>query len=103
MEPKCSNLWCVLVFASLMATLSSGSLSAKYYASTCPKLLSIVRSEVVKAVDKEYRMGASLLRLHFHDCFVNACDLSLTHSVVYIFLMCVNKIKEKKNYILSIF
>uniref|UniRef100_A0A9I9DLR9 Peroxidase n=1 Tax=Cucumis melo TaxID=3656 RepID=A0A9I9DLR9_CUCME len=77
MEPKCSNLWCVLVFASLMATLSSGSLSAKYYASTCPKLLSIVRSEVVKAVDKEYRMGASLLRLHFHDCFVNGCDASV--------------------------
>uniref|UniRef100_A0A0A0LVN5 Peroxidase n=1 Tax=Cucumis sativus TaxID=3659 RepID=A0A0A0LVN5_CUCSA len=74
MGPNCSNLWCVLVFASLV-TLSSGSLSAKFYASTCPKLLSIVRSEVVKAVDKEYRMGASLLRLHFHDCF--GCDASV--------------------------
>ena len=30
----------------------------------------IVKSVVEKAVMKEARMAASLLRLHFHDCFV---------------------------------
>ncbi|CAI0452224.1 unnamed protein product [Linum tenue] len=52
-------------------------LSVDFYASTCPKLAQIVRKEVVNAVKAEMRMAASLLRLHFHDCFVNGCDGSL--------------------------
>ncbi|KAK1258014.1 Peroxidase 52 [Acorus gramineus] len=44
---------------------------------SCPKLLSIVRSTMSQAVNKERRMGASILRLFFHDCFVNGCDASI--------------------------
>lgn len=36
-----------------------------------------MRSVVAKAVARETRMAASLLRLHFHDCFVQGCDGSL--------------------------
>ncbi|OIT27922.1 PREDICTED: suberization-associated anionic peroxidase-like [Nicotiana attenuata] len=37
-------------------------------------VFSAVRGVVDSAIDTERRMGASLIRLHFHDCFVDGCD-----------------------------
>lgn len=42
----------------------------QFYDHSCPRALEIVKSVVAKAVAKEARMAASLLRLEFHDCFV---------------------------------
>ncbi|XP_031095499.1 peroxidase 72-like [Ipomoea triloba] len=53
------------------------SLYPQYYEKSCPRALEIVRFEVAKAVAKEARMAASLLRLAFHDCFVQGCDASI--------------------------
>lgn len=63
-------------------TLNAGGatyvpLSPHFYGYSCPRALDIVRSVVARAVDREPRMAASLLRLHFHDCFVKGCDASL--------------------------
>ncbi|XP_075633912.1 peroxidase 59-like [Castanea sativa] len=52
-------------------------LTPDFYESACPNLQDIVWYEVEKAFFEENRMAASLLRLHFHDCFVNGCDGSL--------------------------
>ncbi|KAK6924415.1 hem peroxidase, partial [Dillenia turbinata] len=49
----------------------------QFYDHSCPKAQEIVESVVAKAVAQETRMAASLLRLHFHDCFVKGCDASL--------------------------
>lgn len=54
-----------------------GYLYPQFYQHSCPKVEEIVRSVVAKAVAKEARMAASLLRLEFHDCFVKGCDASL--------------------------
>ncbi|RWR81237.1 Peroxidase 68 [Cinnamomum micranthum f. kanehirae] len=62
----------ILIFA-----VASAQLSSTYYSSSCPKALSTINSAVTAAVASEKRMGASLLRLHFHDCFVNGCDGSI--------------------------
>ncbi|KAL0537655.1 hypothetical protein IC582_026638 [Cucumis melo] len=67
----------LVLLAVLMAPASSAHLSPNFYHKSCPKLLSLVRAGVRSAVAKEARMGASLLRLHFHDCFVNGCDGSI--------------------------
>ncbi|KMZ63101.1 Peroxidase [Zostera marina] len=49
----------------------------EFYQCSCPNAAEIVRSVVVKAMAREARMAASLLRLNFHDCFVQGCDASL--------------------------
>jgi peroxidase len=59
------------------AVVASGLLTTDYYARSCPRLSSIVKEEVQKAVKVEKRMAASLVRLHFHDCFVHGCDGSI--------------------------
>lgn len=77
------NSYCrwVLVFSVL--ALSPGSRGARcqltpdFYHNTCPQLYYIVQHHVFAAMRAEMRMGASLLRLHFHDCFVNGCDASI--------------------------
>ncbi|RRT38027.1 hypothetical protein B296_00047147 [Ensete ventricosum] len=63
----------------LLSVLGSASaqLSTGFYSSSCPNLLSTVKPVVQSAISSEKRMGASLLRLFFHDCFVNGCDASL--------------------------
>ncbi|XP_058198734.1 peroxidase P7-like [Rhododendron vialii] len=59
------------------AYTSGTSLTPDYYQFTCPGIFDIVRDIVQKAIDCDRRMGASLLRLHFHDCWVNGCDGSV--------------------------
>ncbi|OIW18728.1 hypothetical protein TanjilG_13480 [Lupinus angustifolius] len=61
----------------LLVLVVRSQLTSDFYKSTCPNLTQIVRKEVKKALINEMRMGASLLRLHFHDCFVNGCDGSI--------------------------
>ncbi|KAL2317395.1 hypothetical protein Fmac_031271 [Flemingia macrophylla] len=63
-----------------MFAIVSCQLTSNCYESTCPQALSIIRSAVIGAVAKEHRMGASLLRLHFHDCFVNALVMEINRA-----------------------
>ncbi|RDX78962.1 Cationic peroxidase 1, partial [Mucuna pruriens] len=50
--------------------LPDKQLSPTFYALKCPMAIATINAIVTAAVFKEPRMGASLLRLHFHDCFV---------------------------------
>ncbi|XWS63703.1 hypothetical protein CRYUN_Cryun06bG0124400 [Craigia yunnanensis] len=59
----------------LLINVASAQLSSNFYATTCPRALATIKSAVNSAVSNEARMGASLLRLHFHDCFVNATNI----------------------------
>jgi peroxidase len=45
----------------------------QFYDHSCPQAKHIVKSIVTTAVAREARMAASLLRLLFHDCFVQVC------------------------------
>ncbi|XP_022866292.1 peroxidase N-like isoform X2 [Olea europaea var. sylvestris] len=71
---KSYKLTCVyFVLTCLMLFVAARSqLTEDFYVKTCPNLFNIVRKEVRNAIKFEMRMAASLLRLHFHDCFVNS-------------------------------
>ncbi|CAL5192437.1 unnamed protein product [Lathyrus oleraceus] len=66
---------CFMIFS--FVGIVSAQLSPSFYSTTCPSALSIIKTQIDSAVDTEARMGASLLRLHFHDCFVQGCDASV--------------------------
>ncbi|CAM8916334.1 unnamed protein product [Rhodiola kirilowii] len=73
----CAMFAVLLTVMMLMMSFSSAQLSMSYYSKTCPKVFDTVRSEIHSVVSKEPRMGASITRLFFHDCFVNGCDGSI--------------------------
>ncbi|KAJ1420910.1 Secretory peroxidase [Sesbania bispinosa] len=67
----------VVVLIGALPFSSDAQLDPSFYRDTCPKVHSIVR-EVIRNVSKsDPRMLGSLMRLHFHDCFVQGCDASI--------------------------
>ncbi|KAI8004293.1 Peroxidase 12 [Camellia lanceoleosa] len=52
-------------------------LSWSFYEYECPKLESIVRKHLKKVFKEDIGQAAGLLRVHFHDCFVQGCDGSV--------------------------
>jgi peroxidase len=72
------NVFLQLLVIFAIATTGFAKLSSStYYDTVCPKALQTIKKAVKAAVKNETRMGASLLRLHFHDCFVQGCDASI--------------------------
>ncbi|GJN10687.1 hypothetical protein PR202_ga28803 [Eleusine coracana subsp. coracana] len=64
-----------LLVIMALASAASAQLSPTFYDTSCPKALATIKAAVNAAVAQEPRMGASLVRLHFHDCF--GCDASV--------------------------
>ncbi|KAJ8765769.1 hypothetical protein K2173_014891 [Erythroxylum novogranatense] len=74
---RCMFHLSVLLLLALASVATTSSLSPHYYDKVCPEALPTIKRVVKAAVARECRMGASILRLHFHDCFVNGCDASI--------------------------
>ncbi|KAK4265680.1 hypothetical protein QN277_026697 [Acacia crassicarpa] len=76
-----SSFWVSLMLSlCLVATIfgaSNAQLSSSFYDTTCPNASSIVRGVTEQAAQSDVRIGAKLIRLHFHDCFVDGCDGSI--------------------------
>uniref|UniRef100_A0A1D1ZII3 Peroxidase n=1 Tax=Anthurium amnicola TaxID=1678845 RepID=A0A1D1ZII3_9ARAE len=57
--------------------LNVDALAMDYYAVSCPIAEIIVMGTVNQALSKDPTLSAGLLRMHFHDCFVQGCDGSV--------------------------
>ncbi|XP_054797424.1 peroxidase 46-like [Prosopis cineraria] len=66
-----------ILFSLSVAASVSGNLSFNFYAASCPSAEFIVRNTVRSFSSDDPSIPGKLLRLVFHDCFVEGCDASL--------------------------
>ncbi|KAE8772903.1 peroxidase 2-like [Hordeum vulgare] len=65
----------VVLLLCLAAAASAVLSPPTFYNTSCTQALAIIKTGVAAAIATDRSMGASLLRLHFHDCF--GCDASV--------------------------
>nr|XP_048331233.1 lariat debranching enzyme [Ziziphus jujuba var. spinosa] len=74
-------LYCFPIFVAvsfyIAASPSCADLSWDFYSTSCPSAELIVRNTVRSASSMDPTIPGKLLRLLFHDCFVEGCDASL--------------------------
>ncbi|XP_055814844.1 peroxidase 43 [Solanum dulcamara] len=66
-----------IVILSHLAGMSHGQLKVGFYGKTCPNAETIVSTVVRQVAASDQNIAPVLLRLHFHDCFVQGCDGSI--------------------------
>ncbi|XP_051113840.1 peroxidase 64 [Andrographis paniculata] len=71
-----TTLLCSLLIVFSFFRFSS-SLSSNYYDKTCPGVEKIVAKVVKEATSRDSKVPATLIRMHFHDCFIRGCDGSI--------------------------
>ena len=70
--------WVLFLLLGFIAASAYGQgTRVGFYARTCPRAEKIVRSTVEKHFRSNPRIAPGLLRMHFHDCFVQGCDGSV--------------------------
>ncbi|GMP39051.1 hypothetical protein CsSME_00010043 [Camellia sinensis var. sinensis] len=60
------------------ATLTVGQgTRVGFYSTSCPRAETIVQATVKSHFQSDATVAPGLLRMHFHDCFVQGCDASI--------------------------
>ncbi|KAL0444059.1 UNVERIFIED_CONTAM: Peroxidase 3 [Sesamum latifolium] len=72
------RLWIAISFLlGVVIASTHADLEMNFYAKSCPKAEKIVLDYVNKHIHNAPSLAASLIRMHFHDCFVRGCDASV--------------------------
>lgn len=59
------------------AITEAGVLNVGFYSYSCPQAEAIVKEALNDALEEDSGIGADLLRMHFHDCFVRVSSFTL--------------------------
>ena len=81
------SLVMIMIIFFMICGSTSSQLTVDFYRRSCPNVLRIVRREVINALKNDMRMAASLLRLHFHDCFVSVIKHALSLHLLVLFMI----------------
>ena len=72
----------LVIWAILGAINSSqADLQLNFYAKTCPKAEEIVQDYVHEHIPNAPSLAATLIRMHFHDCFVRVSIKNIPPSI----------------------
>ncbi|AQL03622.1 Peroxidase 4 [Zea mays] len=78
MSPSRTCSWLIVLSVLLVCTTANGDrLKVGYYDKTCPDVQQIVQSVMAFRVGRDQSVAPAVLRLFFHDCFVDGCDGSV--------------------------
>ncbi|CAN6350559.1 unnamed protein product [Urochloa humidicola] len=67
----------VAVVSALSSAPAEAALQVGFYGQTCPLAEDVVLEEMRLIVMEDDTVAPSLLRMHYHDCFVQGCDGSI--------------------------
>ncbi|XP_076887672.1 peroxidase 43-like [Bidens hawaiensis] len=71
------GMFVMIISCSILIGISEARLKIGFYDNTCPDAEFIIRDVIRDATDSDPKVPAQMLRLHFHDCFVQGCDGSI--------------------------
>jgi peroxidase len=74
--------------ASVFSISAQAQLQVGYYRDTCYDAEDIVLREVVAALSERPYLAGSLLRLHFHDCFVRVSPTISSSICLLVMILC---------------
>lgn len=78
-----------LILLPFLFCLANGqSLKVGFYEKTCPNAEAIVKETMDQVMAVAPSLGAPLLRLHFHDCFVRVCTFEIHTCNIFNFFVC---------------